>query len=134
VSGILVDTNVLIDIITEDSEWFDWSSSTLENLANQHMLFINTVIYAEVSVSFAKIEQLEQALPAQLFRRSVIPWEAAFLAGKAFLNYRRKGGQRSAPLPNFFIGAHALIDQLTLLTRDGERFKHYFPRLQMICP
>ena len=130
----MVDSNVIIDILTEDPHWFQWSANTLEELANDHLLFINTVIYAEVSTSFVKIEELEHALPAQLFQRAMIPWEAAFLAGKVFLSYRRNGGQRNLPLPDFFIGAHALIDHFLLLTRDSKRFKHYFPQLQIVSP
>lgn len=132
--GVLVDSNVIIDILTEDTNWFAWSSKHLETLANHHTLLVNKIIYAEISVSFNKIEELEQALSPQIFKRSQIPWEAAFLAGKAFLHYRKKGGSRVTPLPDFLIGAHAAVDNLILLTRDGHRFKHYFPKLQVVCP
>lgn len=133
-NGLLVDTNVILDIATEDPLWFGWSSNTLSYYAEKHPLYINKIIYAEVSVGYQKIEELERALPASVFKRSVLPWEAAFLAGKAYLKYRQLGGARTQPLPDFFIGAHALIDQLALLTRDAKRFKYYFPNLQIISP
>lgn len=133
-SSILVDSNIIIDILTEDSQWFAWSSQKLETLANRHTLLINKIIYAEVSVSFNQIEELEKALPPSLFQRSIIPWEAAFLAGKAFLKYRREGGNRTSPLPDFLIGAHAATENLTLLTRDDNRFKHHYPKLTIISP
>jgi len=131
--GLLVDSCVLLDIITEDKTWFNWSSETLEKYSNT-LLVINPIIYAEVSIGYENIEELEEALPAHIFKRAPLPWEAAFLAAKIFVKYRKAGGQRSLPLPDFYIGAHALIENYHLLTRDGKRFKHYYPKLNMICP
>lgn len=131
-TGILVDSCVILDIVTEDPKWFEWSSNTLEKYADRNLLFINSIIYAEVSIGFQKIEELEAALPQTIFRRATLPWEASFLAGKAFYQYRKSGGHRSLPLPDFFIGAHAVIDGLTLLTRDTKRFQHYYPKLKII--
>ncbi len=133
-TGILVDSCVILDIVTEDPDWFDWSSKTLEQQANRNSLFINPVIYAEISIGFKRIEDLEEALPHAMFKRAPIPWEAAFLAGKVFLQYRKSGGHRTLPLPDFFIGAHAAIEELILLTRDTKRFRHYYPKLKMISP
>ncbi len=131
---VLVDSNVLLDILTEDRRWFDWSSRMLASHAERDVLVINPVIYAEVSIRFARIEELEDALPATHFRRDTIPWEAAFLAGKAFLDYRRGGGVRRSPLPDFFIGAHAAVRGLSLLTRDRSRYQRHFPTVLLIAP
>lgn len=131
---IMVDSNVLLDIILENENWFDWSSEMLENLADKSVLFINPIIYSEVSIGFTRIEDLEEAVPQNVFIREQVPWEAAFLAGKAFFKYRKSGGQKRSPLPDFFIGAHALINNMSLLTRDVNRYKTYFPKLHLICP
>ena len=131
---ILVDSNVILDIATEDRIWFRWSSETLANCAEIHTLVINPIIYAEVSIGFDRIEDVEMVLPMSLFRRDAIPWEAAFLAGKCFMAYRRKGGEKSSTLPDFFIGAHATVAQIPLLTRDVSRYRTYFPRLKLIAP
>jgi len=131
---VLVDSNVLLDVFLEDGQWYKWSSVQLQSLAQQHLLVINPVIYAEVSVGFEKIEELEAALPVFFYTREQVPWEAAFLAGKCFLRYRRKGGARTAPLPDFFIGAHALVRGMSLLTRDASRYRTYFPGLDLIAP
>jgi predicted nucleic acid-binding protein len=133
-AGVLVDSNVLLDILAEDSLWFSWSADHLAECAEHSPLIINPVIYAEVSVGFARIEELEEALPHDAFTRRTLPWEAAFLAGKCFLRYRRAGGSRRSPLPDFFIGAHAAVERLTLLTRDAARYRSYFPRLKLIAP
>lgn len=130
----LVDSNVLLDVLTEDRRWFEWSSSALEKYANTGRLCINPIIYAEVSVGFKRIEEVEAALPHEFFQRLQIPFEAAFLAGKAFLAYRKKGGARTATLPDFFVGAHAAIAGLRLLTRDSRRYKTYFPSLDLVSP
>jgi predicted nucleic acid-binding protein len=132
--GVLVDSNVLLDIFTEDPRWYDWSAGKLAECAEEHGLIINPVIYSEISIGFARIEELEDALPHRMFRRQNIPWEAAFLAGKCFMQYRRRGGHKNAPLPDFFIGAHAAVENLTLLTRDAARYKTYFPSLELIVP
>jgi len=132
-SRVLVDSNVLLDVMTEDERWFGWSSSTLARHADERVLAINPVIYAEVSIRFDRIEDLEGALPPSLFERLPIPWEAAFLAGKCFVRYRRRGGRRST-LPDFFIGAHAAVAGIPLITRDPSRFRTYFPTLHVIAP
>src|SRR5262245_55525746 len=130
----LVDSNVLLDIATRDPSWFDWSSHTLETVANESPLVINVIIYAEVSIRFERIEELETAIPASLYNREPLPFAAAFLAGKAFLRYRRRGGARIRPLPDFFIGAHAAIAQYRLLTRDARRYRTYFPSVGLVSP
>jgi len=134
VAGCLIDSNVLLDVLVEDSSWFEWSSNALASAADQGILVINAVIYAEVSIGFEHIEEMERLLPPEIFIRSAIPWEAAFVAGKCFLQYRRAGGVRRSTLPDFFIGAHAAVEQLTLVTRDAARYKSYFPRLALITP
>ena len=131
---VLVDSNVLLDVATEDPTWGPWSSAALEHVADEAVLVINAVIYAEVSIGFPAIEELDQALPEGLFRREDIPYEAAFLAGKCFLDYRRRGGSRTSPLPDFFIGAHAAVAGFRLLTRDASRYRTYFPKLELIAP
>jgi predicted nucleic acid-binding protein len=134
VSEVLVDSNVLLDVFTDDPQWFAWSSATLAEQAELAMLVINPIIYAEVSVRFARIEELEEALPAPVFRREPLPWEAGFLAGKCFLQHRQRGGSRRSPLPDFYVGAHAAVRGMTLLTRDATRYRSYFPSLRMIAP
>ena len=133
-TDVLVDSNVLLDVLTEDPTWFDWSASALEEHAESAVLMINPIIYAEVSVRFARIEELDVALPADLFKREPLPWDAAFLAGKCFLRYRKAGGAKRSPLPDFYVGAHAAIRGATLLTRDASRYRTYFPTLQLIAP
>jgi len=133
-SSVLVDANVLLDVVTDDPRWGDWSASMLARYAESGMLVINPIIYAEVSVGFERIEELDEVLPVDSFRRDPLPWEAAFLAGKCFLSYRRRGGSRRSPLPDFYIGAHAAIAGLPLLTRDPRRYRTYFPHLSLIAP
>ena len=133
-SDTLVDSNIILDILTEDGEWFAWSSSALVQQAERSILVINPMVYAEVSIRFHRIEDLDDALPATTFRRDPLPWEAAFLAGKCFLTYRRQGGVRRSPLPDFYIGAHAAVAGMTLLTRDAARYRSYFPSLEVIGP
>lgn len=131
---VLVDSCVFLDIFTRDPKWFDWSSQALAKTANEGTIVLNPVIYAEISIRFERIEELETLLPADVFEHRPIPREAAFLAGKCFLDYRRRGGQKSMPLPDFFIGAHAAIARLDLVTRDTKRFREYFPGMKLICP
>jgi predicted nucleic acid-binding protein len=131
---VLVDSNVLLDVMTEDDEWFEWSSGILAKQADENVVCINPVIYAEVSIRFARIEELEKAVPANLFERLPVPYEAAFLAGKCFLDYRKRGGKRESTLPDFFIGAHASVSRMTLITRDASRYRTYFPKLHVIAP
>ncbi len=133
-NGTLVDSNVILDIFTSDSAWFWWSGSMLERCTNQGDLYINALIYAEASVRFANIEEVEAALPASTFLRLDLPMEAAFLAGKAFLRYKKLGGTRTATLPDFFIGAHAAVAGLNLLTRDSAHYRAYFPTVTLISP
>jgi hypothetical protein len=134
VAGTLVDSNVILDVATEDAEWVDWSAAMLEDAGERGPLVINPLIFGEVSVRYATIEEVDEAIPATYYTRAALPWEAAFLAGKAFERYRRAGGARRSPLPDFFIGAHAAIAGLTLLTRDPERYRAYFPKLRIISP
>jgi predicted nucleic acid-binding protein len=134
VEATLVDSNVLLDCFDRGSEWFDWSAAMLSEAANRGRTVINPMIYAEVSVGFARIEDVETALPRQFFVRADLPWEAAFLAGRIFREYRRKGGLRRSPPPDFFIGAHATISGMRLLTRDARRYRAYFPKLEVIAP
>lgn len=131
---VLVDSNVLLDIATNDPTWSEWSSRALEFAANEAPLAINPLIYAEVSIGFRRIEDVETAIPAALFRREALPYEAAFLAGKAFVRYRRRGGKRGAPLPDFYIGAHAAVAGFRLLTRDARRYRTYFPTVELLAP
>jgi predicted nucleic acid-binding protein len=131
---VLVDSNVLLDVATADAPWFDWSSRALQAAADEAPLVINALIYAEVSVRYSTIEGVEEALPSDLFRREPLSYAAAFLAGKAFLRYRKAGGLRTSPLPDFFIGAHAAIAGYRLLTRDATRYRTYFPSLELISP
>ena len=131
---ILVDSNVLLDVLTEDPRWSPWSTDALAEQADRDLLAINPIIYAEVSIGFVRIEDLDAALPPPTFHRLALPWEAAFLAGKCFLAYRKRGGVRSAPLPDFYIGAHASVSGMKLLTRDPVRYRTYFPKLGLIAP
>jgi predicted nucleic acid-binding protein len=134
VSEVLVDSNVILDVLTEDPVWFDWSSSALEEHAESSVLIINPIIYSEVSVRFARIEELEEALPADVFRRDPLPWEAGFLAGKCFARYRKQGGARCSPFPDFYVGAHAAVRGAALLTRDATRYGTCFPSVKLIAP
>jgi predicted nucleic acid-binding protein len=133
-SIVMVDSNVLLDVLTEDPVWYDWSSAALAAAADDGHVAIDPLIYAEVSIGFQRVEELDAALPAETFLRLPLPWPAAFLAGKCFRSYRRAGGARTSPLPDFYIGAHAAIDGLTLLTRDAARYRSYLPRLRIIAP
>jgi predicted nucleic acid-binding protein len=133
-STTLVDSNVLLDYLTEDSEWSDWSAAMLVRATDTGALAINQVIFAEASVRFETIEEVDRALPEEYFKRAALPWEAAYLAAKIFAKYRRRGGTKTAPLPDFFIGAHAAVTGMTLLTRDARRYRAYFPKLRIIAP
>lgn len=133
-TAVLVDSNVLLDVATEDPRWGGWSGDALAAAADASPLAINPIIYAEVSIRYARIEELEQILPPDVFRREGLPYEAGFLAGKAFIRYRRRGGPRSVPLPDFYIGAHAAVAGFRLLTRDASRYRTYFPTVELIAP
>ncbi len=130
----LVDSNIILDIATNDPTWSESSSQALEAAANDSPLAINALIYAEVSIGYGRVEELEQAIPSTTFRREPLPYEAAFLAGKAFLQYRRRGGARTSPLPDFYIGAHAAVSGFRILTRDPRRYRAYFPTVDLIVP
>lgn len=132
--AVFVDSCVLLDLFTEDPIWFDWSAKALERAAEDGPLVINPVVYAEISVRFGRIEELEATLADGGFSLRPIPREAAFLAGKVFPRYRRAGGRKSVPLPDFLIGAHAAVERLPLLTRDERRFRTNFPALTLISP
>jgi len=131
---LLVDSNVLLDIFTKDPNWFEWSSSTLAEAAEHDLLYINPIIYSEISVGFTRIEDLEDALPSEYILRDGLPYEAAFLAGKCFLKYRKAGDTKHSPLPDFYIGAHAAVKGWGILTRDKGRYQTYFPTLGVIAP
>jgi predicted nucleic acid-binding protein len=130
----LVDSNVLIDVLSEDPRWFEWSAQALAHASEQAALCINPVIYAEISIGYDSPTALDAVLPAAQFERLPLPFSAGFLAGRAFAAYRRKGGVRTSPLPDFYIGAHALVEEHTLLTRDPARYRTYFPKIRMISP
>jgi len=132
--GALVDSNVLLDVATDDRKWGEWSAGALAEVAEHTALIINPIIYAEVSIGYTTIEALDTVLPATLYQREPLPWESGFLAGKSFLQYRRRGGLRSSPLPDFYIGAHAAIGRLALLTRDATRYRSYFPKVEILAP
>jgi hypothetical protein len=133
-TGTLVDSNVILDVLTEDPRWDAWSAAALAQAANEGPVYINPIIYAEVSIGVATIEEMEEVLPAASFPRLPIPLEAAFLAGKAFLRYRKRKGTKTTPLPDFFIGAHAAVAGLRLLTRDSRRYRTYFPSVEITAP
>ena len=133
-SAILVDSNVLLDVATDDPRWSAWSAEALARAAEEATLVINPIIYAEVSVDYTRIEDVDQALPSSVYRRAALPWGAAFLAGKCFTQYRRRGGTKRTPLPDFYIGAHAAVSGMTLLTRDPARYRTDFPTLRLIAP
>jgi predicted nucleic acid-binding protein len=134
VGPILVESNVLLDVLTVDRHWYAWSSDALLRCADVSPLVINPIVYAEGSIGFARIEELDAALPVDHIQRAPLPWEAAFLAGKCFVRYRRSGGARRAPLPDFYIGAHAAIAGMALLIRDPKRYRTYFPTLELVAP
>lgn len=130
----LVDTNVILDVVTDDPTWAAWSADHLGRALDDGMVVINPIIYAEVSSGFQRIEEVEAALPGSLFHREPLPWPAGFVAGKAFVDYRKRGGPRRSPLPDFYIGAHAAFRGYTLLTRDRARYSTYFPGLEIVAP
>jgi predicted nucleic acid-binding protein len=134
VNSVLVDSNVILDLFLDDPDWADWSESTLEEWGAANRLIINPVIYAEISIGFKRIEELESALSHAGLSLLDIPKEALFLAGKAFIGYKKRHGIRRSPLPDFFIGAHAAIMRLPLLTRDARRYRSYFPSVRLISP
>jgi predicted nucleic acid-binding protein len=128
----LVDANVLLDVITEDKRWMDWSADALADAAARGDLAINPIVYAEVSLGYDTIETLDAALLG--FTRLSLSYEAGFLAARCYLRYRKAGGTRRSPLPDFYIGAHAAVERLELLTRDDARYRSYFPNLRIVAP
>ena len=133
-TAVLVESNVLIDLLTQDPVWFDWSYQALVHAGDSSRLVINAVIYAEVSLRYSRIEDLDHDLSTDFYSREAIPFAAGFLAGKCHLDYRRRGGHRTSPLPDFLIGAHARVSGYRLLTRDPVRFRTYFRDLDLIAP
>jgi len=131
---LLVDTNVLVDVLQNDAQWAEWSIAQLRAQAQLHQLVINPVIYAELSLSFSTFEALDRVVATMELAMHEVPRPALFLAGKAYLQYRRRGGVKTQVLPDFFIGAHAAVEGWPLLTRDASRFRSYFPRLAVIAP
>jgi hypothetical protein len=131
---ILVDSNVIIDVMSNDQAWGAWSEAALAEAADGDEIAINPIIYAEIAFGFETMTALDQALGAGDFRRLALPYEAGFVAGRAFVEYRRRGGVRTSPLPDFYIGAHAAIQGLRLLTRDPRRYQSYFPAIQLVAP
>lgn len=132
-ADLMVDTNILLDIYTQDRVWEERSAAAIASAADVDVLVINPIIYAELSVGIERIEEIDQFLGRD-FRRDPLPWEAAFVAGKAFLAYRRRGGLKTAPLPDFYIGAHAAVRGMRILTRDPKRYTSYFPAVKVIEP
>jgi predicted nucleic acid-binding protein len=131
---VLADSNVLLDVIQDDPQWADWSATQIERLADAGELAINPIVFAEVSVAYAHAWEVDQMLDRLALKRLDLPWEAAFLAGKAFMAYRQRGGARRSPLPDFYIGAHAAVAGCKLLTRDEQRYRTYFPGVKLIAP
>lgn len=130
----LVDSCVLLDIATDDPRWAQWSDGAVARALDAGRVVINPIVYAEVSIGYDAVEDLDRVLPNDDYEREPLPYEAGFLAGKAFLAYRRRGGQKRSPLPDFYIGAHAAVRSYRLLTRDATRYRTYFPRLELIAP
>lgn len=133
-AATLIDTNVLFDFLSQDAEWFDWSSTMIAQAADRGTVVVNPIIYAEISVRYDRIEDVDAALPDEYFVRADLPWDAAFLAAKCFERYKKRGGVRTSALPDFFIGAHAAVAGMALLTRDARRYRTYFPTVKLIAP
>lgn len=130
----LVDTNVLLDIADEGSAWWDWSSRNFEEAASGGEIVLNQIVYSELASGFATREAMDAVVAAARLRRDEIPWDAAYLAGTVFITYRRRGGSRASPLPDFFIGAHAAVRGYRLLTRDRGYYRSYFPTIDIVSP
>ena len=133
-NGILVDSCVLLDLFTDNPEWADWSEKILGQYSQTNTLYINSIIYTEVSIGFNRVEEVDDAIEQAGIKVLEIPREALFLAGKVFLNYRKSKGAKHSTLPDFYIGAHAMVSTFKLITRDISKFKTYFPNLNLICP
>lgn len=133
-NGVFVDSCVLLDLFTDDPKWADWSEKILGIYSRTNTLYINSIVYTEVSIGFNRIEEVEHAINQVGVTVLEIPREALFLAGKVFLNYRKNKGTKSSTLPDFFIGAHASVSSFDLITRDTAKYKTYFPNIKLICP
>jgi len=134
VPATLVDSCVLLDVITGDERWADWSAEQIALAMDAGRVVINPLIYAEVSVGYETVEEMDELLPASDYDREQMPYVAGFAAGKAFLRYRRGGGDKRSPMPDFYIGAHAAVAGYRLLTRDVSRYQTYFPNIDIIAP
>lgn len=132
--GVLVDSNIVLDVFLNDSKWADWSESKLDEYQQFGVLYINSIVYSEISIGFERIEDLESAIAKAGFQMLEIPKEALFLAGKAYLKYKKRKGAKRTPLPDFHIGAQAAVLNLDLITRDISRYQRYFPTVQLITP
>ena len=132
--GVFVDSCVLLDLFTDDPNWADWSENMLDKYSQTNTLYINSIVYTEVSIGFNKIEEVEMAISQLGIKVLEIPREALFLTGKVFLKYRKNKGTKKSPLPDFFIGAHAIVSKFDLITRDSIKYKTYFPQLKLIHP
>ena len=133
-AAVLVDANILLDIMSEDERWFAWSTEALARVADRQRLVINPIVYAEIASAFPTQRRLDEVLSTDRYQRENLPWDAAFNAGRAFLAYRRAGGAKRSPLPDFYIGAHAEVRDYRLLTRDQGRYRAYFPTLKIVSP
>ncbi|MDL1963061.1 MAG: PIN domain-containing protein [Deltaproteobacteria bacterium] len=133
-NGVFVDSCILLDLFTDDPNWADWSENILDKYSQTNTLYINSIVYTEVSIGFNKIEEVEKAISQLSIKVLEIPREALFLTGKVFLKYRKNKGTKNSPLPDFFIGAHATVSKFNLITRDSTKYKTYFPQLKLIHP
>jgi len=132
--GVLVDSNIVLDVFLNDPKWADWSESKLDEYDQLGILYINSIVYSEISISFTRIEDLESAIAKAGLQMLEIPKEALFLAGKAYLKYKKRKGTKRTPLPDFFIGAQAAVQNLDLITRDVSKYQSYFPTVKLITP
>ena len=133
-NGVFVDSCILLDLFTDDDTWGDWSENILDRYSQTNSLYINSIVYTEISIGFTNIEEVEKAISALDIKVLEMPREALFLTGKVFLKYRKNKGTKNSPLPDFFIGAHASVSKLDLITRDSAKYKTYFPHVKLIHP
>ncbi len=133
-NGIFIDSCVLLDLFTNDPKWANWSENVLEQYSHTNTLYINSIVYTEISIGFNQIEEVEMAISELGIRVLEIPREALFLTGKTFLKYRKNKGTKNSPLPDFFIGAHVSVSKFNLITRDVSKYKTYFPQVKLIYP
>ena len=133
-SGVLVDSNVLLDVLVDTPHWSAWSADALRRAGDDGPLVINPIVYAEIAAGYDTLAEVDVALPISVYRREHLPWAAAFLAGKAYVQHRRRRGLARSPLPDFYVGAHAAVARYRLLTRDPARYRTYFPTVDLIAP